>query len=487
MKNIVKITTLLLICLLVKKTTAQVDLDWSRVYGDVGREEGRKIIMTDDSEFYVIAGTRVNGINMPHFYLIKTTTSGDVVWENAYNSLGWCTALTETSDGGFALAGWIGILNRGYEFMLIKTDSNGNLLWSNTYGSPDRHEKCGDILITDDGGFLMIGSSTPLEYSDGDGYVIKVDSSGNFEWEASIGGNRNDILNCGCLTPDGNYLLGGGSNSYGSGGGFLARLSNRGETQWSKVIGNPGYTMVGIVVKADEGYMLAGDDNWGEGAFLIQATEEGDSVLSRYFESYTDCSSIIETSDAGYALTGRLNYGYPLLFKVDSQGNEEWNWAHGHRPSTFAGLIQSTDDGYCIVGTTSELSESQDIWLVKTGPVGQFVPQENDLMRPTDYSLLNCFPNPFNSLVTISYSLPVPGIAKVTIEDIAGRRVAVLVNKNSSVNPLRLTENGSAADHRGSAEERVVTWDAARASAGSYFVRLESGGVVRTERVILVK
>jgi len=82
------------------------------------------------------------------------------------------------------------------------------------------------------------------------------------------------------------------------------------------------------------------------------------------------------------------------------------------------------------------------------------------------------FPNPFNSFVTINYALPVPGFAKVTVEDIAGRQVAMLLEGR-----LKSPLHG----------KNKLLWNASGYPAGSYFVRLESGGTVRTERVILVK
>ncbi len=59
--------------------------------------------------------------------------------------------------------------------------------------------------------------------------------------------------------------------------------------------------------------------------------------------------------------------------------------------------------------------------------IGELGVTSNDLPHYPSSQTLSPFPNPFNSFVTINYTLPVPTIAKVSVEDIAGRRVAMLM------------------------------------------------------------
>ena len=65
---------------------------------------------------------------------------------------------------------------------LIKTDENGNEQWNNTYGFDGYYSEGERVCQTEDGGFIVTGS-TWIFQEWGDIYVVKTDSNGNLEWE----------------------------------------------------------------------------------------------------------------------------------------------------------------------------------------------------------------------------------------------------------------------------------------------------------------
>ncbi len=77
-------------------------------------------------------------------------------------------------------------------------------------------------------------------------------------------------------------------------------------------------------------------------------------------------------------------------------------------------------------------------------------------------------PNPFRSVAAIEYRLPRSGRVRLTVHDVGGRQVAVLVD---GLRP---------------AGRHAVEWRAAAAPAGLYFCRLETGGTVRTEKLVRI-
>lgn len=89
--------------------------------------------------------------------------------------------------------------------------------------------------------------------------------------------------------------------------------------------------------------------------------------------------------------------------------------------------------------------------------------------EPTSYLVARNFPNPFNPVTTISYSVPVSGKVELRVFDISGREVATLVNANQTT--------GSYA----------VSWDGSANASGIYFYRLTVGNMAYTNRMVLMK
>jgi hypothetical protein len=88
---------------------------------------------------------------------------------------------------------------------------------------------------------------------------------------------------------------------------------------------------------------------------------------------------------------------------------------------------------------------------------------------PGAFRLEQNYPNPFNPSTNISFTVPVSGVTSLKVYDLLGREVAMLVNA--------LLKPGS---HR-------VTWDASRFPTGVYFYRLQSGELVETKKLLLLR
>ncbi len=88
---------------------------------------------------------------------------------------------------------------------------------------------------------------------------------------------------------------------------------------------------------------------------------------------------------------------------------------------------------------------------------------------PTAIHLAQNFPNPFNPKTIIEYETPDTRHVKLTVYDVLGREVAVLVNA--------IQQPGS---HR-------VQFDGSHLASGVYFYRMEAGTFVETKRLVLIR
>jgi hypothetical protein len=231
-------------------------------------------------------------------------------------------SLIQTSDGGYAIAGFTISFGAGSgDFYVVKLDANGNLQWTKTIGGPAREE--GNSLIqTSDGGYAIAGYTESFGAGELDVYVFKLDAKGNLQWTKTIGGKKEDAGTSLIQTSDGGYAITGFTNSFGAGDWdvYVVKLDAQGNLQWTKTIGGP---------KGDEGY------------------------------------SLIQTADGGYAIAGYTIAGYIRILrrrgtsdvyvvKLDAKGNLQWSKTiRGPKDGTRAiSLIQTSDGGYAIAGYT---------------------------------------------------------------------------------------------------------------------------------------
>jgi hypothetical protein len=86
-----------------------------------------------------------------------------------------------------------------------------------------------------------------------------------------------------------------------------------------------------------------------------------------------------------------------------------------------------------------------------------------------EFALSQNYPNPFNPSTVIRFSLPSSHVTRLTVYDVLGREVAVLVDG--------VLAQGS----------HSVNFDASAFTSGVYLYKLEAGGMVLTKRMTLIK
>lgn len=131
--------------------------------------------------------------------------------------------------------------------------------------------------------------------------------------------------------------------------------------------------------------------------------------------------------------------------------------------------------GYSYIFNKSDLSES---WFNKGGVAYTFylpdsvttaVENSKEFITADNYQLYQNYPNPFNPTTNILFALPQAGNTKLTIYDILGREVAVLVND--------YLEAGT----------HSILFNAKDLSSGIYIYRIESGSFTQAKSMTLLK
>ncbi len=132
-------------------------------------------------------------------------------------------------------------------------------------------------------------------------------------------------------------------------------------------------------------------------------------------------------------------------------------------------------NGYSYVYNKTSISQS---WFNKGGVSYTFYPAgsyptsvENSLenLSVDEFTLYQNYPNPFNPSTSISFSLPQAGQTKISVYDMLGREVTVLIND--------FLESGI----------HTTSFNGSGLSSGVYIYRIESGGFVKAKQMILLK
>ncbi len=137
---------------------------------------------------------------------------------------------------------------------------------------------------------------------------------------------------------------------------------------------------------------------------------------------------------------------------------------------------KTLDDTY-FVQTDYVGAFGRDLWIFgwtaldQLGYVGIISSIEEEQLNtsPTNYDLAQNYPNPFNPSTKIQFSLPEANNVKLTVYNVIGQEVAVLV------------------DGLRNAGTHEINWDASELTSGVYIYRLEAGAQVISKKMTLLK
>ena len=88
---------------------------------------------------------------------------------------------------------------------------------------------------------------------------------------------------------------------------------------------------------------------------------------------------------------------------------------------------------------------------------------------PVLYNLSTAYPNPFNPVTTMEFTIPEAGNVNVQVYNLKGQVVSTLLNGHQA------------------ADTYSLTWDASHAPSGIYIVKAESAEYIQTQKLMLIK
>jgi len=117
----------------------------------------------------------------------------------------------------------------------------------------------------------------------------------------------------------------------------------------------------------------------------------------------------------------------------------------------------------------ADLSGNVVSFVARDGHISLMTDVENVERIPSNFSLSQNFPNPFNPSTIISYSVPKASFVAIKVYDLLGREVVTLVNEQKSVGNYQ------------------VEFNAKGLPSGIYFYKMDAGNFSETKKLLLLK
>lgn len=259
------------------------------------------------------------------------------------------------------------------------------------YGS-EGFDEAKAIIKLKSGGYLVAGRTQSIS-GDMNLHLLKIDDNGALLWEQKIGDTETDEAACLVESADGNYIVVGTSDSYGSSPDikdfWAIKVSSSGQLIWNKTYG--GELSIdeakGVVAAHDEGYILVGDtfEFADDGSatpsklLLVKINEKGEEIWKKSIgdaKVNQQASAIVKSAD-GYVVVGSIEAANKKwdawVIALDKEGNKKWEMNYGGGDNEGGNDILATKDGgYILVGYTYTFAlSSHDFWVVKINANGK--------------------------------------------------------------------------------------------------------------------
>ncbi len=206
---------------------------WSNYYGGSFTDTAYDAIQTEDDGYIIIGSSDSDDVDVSNprgsydFWVIKISDTGTLVWEKSFggSEIDEAHAISKTADGNYLIVGdtrssdlGISQNNGAADLWVIKITPDGTLVWEKTLGGSS-FDVGRSISKTQDNGFLISGSSRSTNGNltsnkgQNDAWIVKINSSGNLEWQKAIGGSEVDFFYDVVELNDQTIVVVGDSNS----------------------------------------------------------------------------------------------------------------------------------------------------------------------------------------------------------------------------------------------------------------------------------
>jgi hypothetical protein len=296
----------------------------------------------------------------------KINYIGELEWYKVYDYGDFVDKLNGilfTNDGGFLLAGCVGIVaERYYDGWLVKTDAQGEKEWEKTFKG-NRNDVFWGCTKIDNGDYIMVGWTESFGFGNMDVWVMKTDSNGDEIWNKTFGDGRYEIGYDYDTTDDDGVVIPMLINNMFAKDSYVIKIDNDGNAEWKHVysIETKSY-FIGISSTSEGGCIVAGIlgpwDSGNSDALLVKyapmenqrpnkpvtptgpskgdpdieytfststTDPDGDTIMYKWDWGDGNFSSWLETSEASYTWSYKDNFEIRVMARDSNGGESDWS------------------------------------------------------------------------------------------------------------------------------------------------------------------
>ena len=207
------------------------------------------------------------------------------------------------------------------------------------------------------------------------------------------------------------------------------------------------------------------------GRFIIEwsrALNGFDEITEETFAIYLYNQQAIPTESGD----GVIEFHYLDIADIDADKNYSTIGIEDHTKNE--GIQYAFNNIYS--PGAAQVQNERSIRFTTESPINYVSPlsSKDDSNLPSGFQMLPAYPNPFNPSTTISYQLPKISDVKISIYDILGNEIDILINENKYAGKYNIQWQGQ--DRFGKS-----------VSSGTYFVVLDALNSRKVQKILFIK
>ncbi|SMO43652.1 Por secretion system C-terminal sorting domain-containing protein [Chryseobacterium rhizoplanae] len=270
--------------------------------------------------------------------------------------------------------------NNGYDLHLVKLNQQGEEVWEK-YFSGSNHDYLSATVTTQDGGFLVAGTSFSGKGFDkkddskggSDIWLVRINEFGDELWQQTLGTSSDEEARAVIQTTDLGFVVAGNvqnaAKGYGSKDVWVTRIDKNGKELSQLILGGKGLDEVEKMITTRDGGALLGIYSRSSEVLVSGSDKESGMRDAGFISDVKTPNPVYRTPKQ----TENFGEGDYWIVKLDKNGKVEWEKNFGGKGDDHVRTLALTSNGFIIGGEsrseragnkTVGIKEGTDLWLI---------------------------------------------------------------------------------------------------------------------------